>query len=200
MAVVRSEVFSACKITRGATVGHGIVPYVVKERVLRLDADPASLIEVCREPGAIAKACGFSSLQSEKRKGRKDALYVIAADEHGVSKIGVSRCPIDRFVDIQNGHWSELRLFAVLWAPLRDAECIEQKALALAGSRGLRLKGEWIDAEPEVAFSLIIETARDMESVLCDSASWLTNWTARTAELLRARQRPPEESAGARAA
>jgi hypothetical protein len=116
-------------------------------------------------------------------KGNEKAVYVIGVVDKPISKIGISYDPVGRLQGLQNSHYEELYLHAVVFCPTRKSGSIEQASLQSALESEKRLRGEWVDMPPEEALKLVLETARDNKWPVCDGATWFENMVIRTREL-----------------
>lgn len=164
--------------------------YHSEENCFKLGQDLSGFADLCREPESIAKACGFTSQMREEEIGGRHGLYVVGVDGIPVSKIGVSRCPVLRRDCLQQNHWADLSLHAVLWCCVKKAETIEGTALKAAEEMGVRLNGEWVAMEPSEALELLLKAARYTKLPVCDSATWMANWNVRTRALAAALNMP----------
>lgn len=179
----RAGLYRTHRVSRMMTLRGGSTSCYSDERVfdfLQPEVDLAAMASACREPEAIARACGITSATNTDGKNKAEcAVYVFGVEGEQVSKIGISHCPIQRLAGLQACHWAGLYLHAVLWSPTRKAETIEQTALQAADEMGVRLRGEWVGMLPDEAFETVLKAARYARVPVCDSAAWLSNYRLR---------------------
>lgn len=178
--------FETRTIGRWARSGSRRLKYYSEEKCFKLGNDLSGFAELCQEDEPIAKACGFTSSIKEEDVRTLSGLYVIGVEGIPVSKIGISHCPVLRRDCLQQNHWADLTLHAVMWSCVNKAETIEKTALSAAEEMGVRLNGEWVAMEPSEAFELLLKAARYTSIPVCDSSTWMMNWNVRTRALAAA--------------
>ena len=99
--------------------------------------------------------------QSVARKIGLGGCYVVGPDEAGPVKIGYAADPLNRIASMQSGNWCKLFLFDLVWfkGPL-IAERVESGALVSLRQAGLHIRGEWFNADAEMAASAIRASAK----------------------------------------
>jgi len=79
-------------------------------------------------------------------------VYVIVPEGKWPVKVGISKSPKRRLVDLQGANWKRLRVEYCGWTATRaDALAIERFVHDEYAERGKWLLGEWIDARPDEA-------------------------------------------------
>lgn len=146
-------------------------------------------IPILRDEERYAKAFGMlRALGESGSKGNEKAVYVLEVEGRDIAKIGVSFDPLNRFADIQAGHYRKLHLHAVLFCPTRKSVSIEQAVLQRALEAGKRLNGEWVAMSAPDTLMLALEVARDNNWPICDGQTWFENMAAKTYALASSRR------------
>lgn len=116
------------------------------------------------------------------------ACYVMGIPGEDKCKIGYSRNPSGRRLQIEGGLWGKVEIFGLFWSYGQIANGIEQSALREARKQKIRLKGEWVNVPPEEAAQLILSSC-DISHQFTDSATFSASWLA-----IRAAPIPPSAS------
>jgi hypothetical protein len=83
------------------------------------------------------------SEQDSEGDGRT-AIYLIADDPSGPTKIGISNNPIKRLAQIQTSHFKKLWLYGIYWMPSRQTAETAEAWLLETVYKDRRLEGEWV--------------------------------------------------------
>jgi hypothetical protein len=160
-----------------------------QEKRFDLSQPLESFVDLCRSENGLASAIGMQRALADKKKdcgSQERAVYVIGVDGAPHSKIGVSVDPIRRLFDLDGGHYHRLHLHGVIFCPTRKSVSIEQEVLERATLQGIRMNGEWINAQPEQVLMMALESARDGNWAICDAQTWFDNMVERTRSFARA--------------
>ena len=100
-------------------------------------------------------------------------IYVIGPKGDEVSKIGISRNPLGRLSGLRSSNYNPLEIKALFWVVTGYAGAVEKAALRSAKHLGLKRRGEWIDASPDMASLFVVAAAKALNAGICDSAMWM---------------------------
>ena len=93
------------------------------------------------------------------------ALYVVAVEGAGVSKIGVAERPLFRLKQLQTGSHARLTMPYLLWLPSKQAFGLESLVLRVMAKLGKKLVGEWCDMRPSEAALVVATTTTSNEAI-----------------------------------
>ena len=87
------------------------------------------------------------------------AVYVMASDAGGSIKVGYSKRPAKRILDLQVSNQDTLRVFWVLRVKGDGARKLERTFHQTARKTPHHLRGEWYSLKPEIAVSALKKIA-----------------------------------------
>lgn len=106
----------------------------------------------------IEKSLLLLSISSgQLAKSLDHCVYVITTPAGVVSKIGYSCNPRKRLDSLQTSHYEKLSATYLFWLPENEATKVECLALKAAKKMGVRLSGEWVNMNHNVAAGLVFE-------------------------------------------
>lgn len=153
---------------------------------LRLTGDLTRQVEACLDSRANSQAVNVVQEFSLNRSRCPDrAVYVIAADDIGICKVGSAANPFQRLIELQVGNWHQLKIHGLVWFDRRATQ-VEKLVHSAAREMNIYIRGEWIETNPSEACELILKAARYDGQNAYDSASWVKNWSSRAAALASA--------------
>lgn len=94
----------------------------------------------------------------------RTAVYAIGLQTGPPIKIGFSRKPAIRLVEVQISSPQELRFHLVCWLPSKkEAVALEQRCHKILRDAGRHLRGEWFDLTPIEAAKVIDRASIDID-------------------------------------
>jgi hypothetical protein len=139
-------------------------------------ARPEEIAALCMDEAPIKAALGVSALAhnaTADSKPRDVAVYVIGPDNGEVAKVGFAKRPENRLNGLQTGSWLPLSIHALFWCVDGEAKALEYEAHDAAKGAGIKRRGEWFTASPELMSLVIATVAHAKGYKVADSAMWL---------------------------
>lgn len=104
------------------------------------------------------------------------AVYVIRpTGDPRVCKIGHSRNPLKRVLEVQNGSHQRLQVSHLFWLPKEAAKGLERFSLRVMGKLGKRLVGEWVGLTPDAAAQVVSVVALEANLPIATSRMFCRN-------------------------
>lgn len=125
----------------------------------------------------IEKSLLLLSLASgQLAKSLDHCVYVITTPAGVVSKIGYSCNPRKRLDSLQTAHYEKLSATYLFWLPENEAAKVECLALKAAKKMGVRLSGEWVNMNHNVAAALVFEMIESLGGQAKPSKGFLDSY------------------------
>lgn len=152
--------------------------FVAPVEALNLKSDLKDLSALILDEAANFRAMELASKLAASSGTPFGAVYLIAAEDMGIVKVGVATDPRFRLCTLQIGNWHQLFVKGLLWVD-SGAGGIERLVHRAAKEMDISIRGEWIEASVEQAAELVLKAARYDKARCYDSAAWIKNWSSR---------------------
>lgn len=161
-------------------------PFLAPVETLNLKSDLKELSALILDEAANFRAMELASKLCATPGTPFGAVYLVAAEDLGIVKVGIAADPRNRLCTLQIGNWNKLFVKGLLWVD-KGAGGIERLVHQAAREMGISIRGEWIEASVEQAAELVLKAARYDRARCYDSAVWMKNWANRVDALAGAK-------------